>query len=188
MKITLASGSPRRRELLEMLGADFEVIPARGEELAKPGLSPEDVVKSLAAAKAEEVFAIVPGGLILAADTIVEMDGEILGKPRDAEDAKTMLRRLSGRTHRVFTGVAVFCGENRLIETEETKVCFRALSEREIEDYVATGEPLDKAGAYGAQGIASLFVEKIDGDFFNVMGLPICRVGRMLSEIGCELI
>jgi len=188
MKITLASGSPRRRELLEMLGADFEVLPAKGEESAEPGLSPENTVKSLAAAKAEEVLSLVPGGLVLAADTIVELDGEILGKPKDGEDAKAMLRRLSGREHRVYTGVAVLCGKDRIIETEETKVFFRVLSESEIAAYAATGEPLDKAGAYGAQGIASLFVERIDGDFFNVMGLPICRVGRMLSKIGCELI
>ena len=188
MKITLASGSPRRRELLEMLGADFEVIPAKGEERAEAGLSPEDTVKSLATEKAEEVFSLVPEGLILAADTIVELDGEILGKPKDSKDAKAMLRRLSGRAHRVYTGVAVLCGEERIIEAEETKVYFRALSEGEIVAYVTTGEPLDKAGAYGAQGIASLFVERIDGDFFNVMGLPVCRVGRMLSKIGCELI
>ena len=188
MRIILASGSPRRRELLEMLGADFEVCPAVGEELVQPGLSPEETVKALALAKAEEISAVNPDSLVLAADTVVELDGNILGKPKDKANAKAMLSVLSGRAHSVFTGVAVLKGGELRLEVEETRVYFRKLDEREISAYVATGEPMDKAGAYGAQGLASLFVERIEGDFFNVMGLPVCRVGRMLSEFKAELL
>lgn len=186
--IILASGSPRRRELLEMLGAEFEVCPAQGDEIVPPGLSPEETVKALALAKAEEIFGKRPDGLILAADTVVELDGEILGKPRDEADARRMLSAMSGRSHRVFTGIAAISGTERIVESEETEVTFRPLGEREIFSYVAGGEPMDKAGAYGVQGLASLFVERINGDFFNVMGLPLCRVGRILSRMGVDLI
>ncbi len=190
MNIVLASGSPRRRELMEMLGVrNLVVVPAVGEEVAVPGRGPEETVMALSAAKAAEVAAKRPqGDLIIAADTIVWLDGEILGKPRDREDAAAMLGKLSGREHTVYSGITLIRRDRQLSETEETRVRFRSLSEAEIRAYVDTGEPLDKAGAYGAQGKASLFVEGITGDFFNVMGLPLCRLGRMLDKMGVKLL
>lgn len=193
MDIILASASPRRRELLEMLGVrNMTVMPAQGEEAACEGFSPADTVLALSRAKAEEVAqrcsqAGIPG-VIIAADTVVAAEHEILGKPRDEAQAAQMLRSLSGRTHKVYTGVTVIAGDRLLAAAEETAVTFRSMTEREIAAYIATGEPMDKAGAYGIQGIASLFVEKIDGDFFNVMGLPLCRLAQMLSEVGVDLI
>ena len=190
IELILASASPRRRELLEMLGVEnLRVIPAAGEERVEPGLAPDETVRRLALAKAREV--VRAGGTdvpVVAADTIVCLDNEILGKPRDEEDAARMLGALSGRTHSVFTGVALLSGETELAEAEETRVTFRELSPREIHAYIKTGEPMDKAGAYGAQGIGCLFVERIDGDFYNVMGLPLVRLGRMLKTIGIDLI
>lgn len=129
-----------------------------------------------------------PGDVIIAADTIVCLDGDILGKPHTAEEAGDMLRRLSGREHEVYTGVTVMKDGGIHCGAERTSVRFRALTPGEIAAYVATGEPMDKAGAYGAQGRGSLFVEGITGDFFNVMGLPLCRLGRMLNEIGVSLL
>lgn len=189
-RLILASGSPRRRELLDKFGIDYEILPAQGEESAPPELTPGERVKALAAQKAEETAHRVndPTAVILAADTLVELDGEVLGKPGAGERARAMLRALSGREHRVWSGVCIREGERILAESECTAVRFRALSDAEIEAYVATGEPLDKAGAYGYQGLASLFVERIEGDFFNVMGLPVCRVGQMLREFGISLL
>lgn len=173
-----------------MLGVrDFRVIPAEGGEARSPAWGPEETVRQLSLAKAREVAARVsPEDVVVAADTIVWIDGQILGKPGTPAQAREMLTRLSGREHAVFTGVTVRRGETVLTEHEETRVRFRPLSEREIGAYVATGEPMDKAGAYGAQGKASLFVEGITGDFFNVMGLPVCRLGRMLERLGVELL
>ena len=190
MSIILASASPRRRELLEMLGVkDMKIIPARGEEHVPAGASPAESVIAISGGKAREVSEqCAPGDVIIAADTVVCLDGEILGKPHDTEDAKNMLRRLSGREHEVYTGVTVVKDGLVFQDAECTKVRFRALSPYEIDAYVATGEPMDKAGAYGAQGIASLFVEGITGDFFNVMGLPLCRLGRMLNDVGVNLL
>lgn len=190
MRIVLASGSPRRKELMEMLGVqDLVIIPARGEEVTVPGRGPEETVKALAAAKAGEVAAqCAAEDVIVAADTIVWLDGEILGKPRDRADAVSMLRKLSGRAHTVYSGITVMRLGTEISEAEETKVAFRALTDAEIEAYVDTGEPMDKAGAYAAQGKASLFVSGIHGDFFNVMGLPLCRLGRMLDKMGVKLI
>lgn len=189
-RLILASGSPRRRELLDKFGINYEILPAQGEESAPPELTPGERVKALAAQKAEETAHRVndPTAVILAADTLVELDGEVLGKPGASERARTMLRALSGREHRVWSGVCIREGERILAESECTAVRFRALSDAEIEAYIATGEPLDKAGAYGYQGLASLFVERIEGDFFNVMGLPVCRVGQMLREFGISLL
>ena len=189
-RLILASGSPRRRELLDKFGIDYEILPAQGEESAPPELTPGERVKSLAAQKAEETAHRVndPAAVILAADTLVELDGEVLGKPGASERARAMLRALSGREHRVWSGVCIREGERILAESECTAVRFRALSDAEIEAYIATGEPLDKAGAYGYQGLASLFVERIEGDFFNVMGLPVCRVGQMLRKFGISLL
>ena len=190
MGIILASGSPRRRQLLEMLGCtDMRVIPAVGEEKNIPGRGPEETVMALSRAKAEEVAAKAGGGdVIIAADTIVYLDGEILGKPADAADAVRMLTALSGREHTVYSGVTVIKNGERLCHAEKTAVRFRVLTAEEIVSYVATGEPMDKAGAYAAQGLASLFVEGIDGDFFNVMGLPVCALGQMLLKLGVKLI
>ena len=188
MNLILASGSPRRRELLTMLGARFSVIPARGEERADPALAPPQLVEQLALAKAREVARLHPDAVVIGADTVVSADGAVLGKPHSQEEAAAMLRSLSGRAHSVFTGLAVLSPAGEQTGWEETRVHFRPLSEREIAAYIATGEPLDKAGAYGAQGIASLFVERIEGDFFNVVGLPLCRLGKMLKMVGVRLL
>jgi len=188
--IILASASPRRRELLKMLGIEnLRIIPALGEEKVEAGLPPEETVKRLALEKAREVYSRCgESNIIIAADTIVYMDGEILGKPEDEAQAAAMLGRLQGRTHSVFTGVALIVRGTELVESQETAVTFREISGSEILAYVKTGEPMDKAGAYGAQGIGSIFIEHIDGDFYNVVGLPLCRLGKMLGKIGVELI
>ncbi len=190
MAIVLASGSPRRKELLEMLGVrDLRILPARGEEKAPPGLAPDEMVKSLAAHKAREVAALCGrDDTVIAADTVVWHRGRVLGKPRSESEAAEMLRSLSGERHEVFTGVAVLRGGRELLEAGRSEVRFRALSDEEIAAYIATGEPMDKAGAYGAQGKAALFVEGIEGDFFNIVGLPLCLLGRMLRQQGVELL
>lgn len=191
MRLILASASPRRRELMEMLCPEgLEIVPAVGEETADPTLPPDELVKALSRAKAAEVAArcAAPDDIVIGADTIVVLDGAVLGKPKDAEDAARMLRALSGRIHTVFTGVTVLRGNECLCHAERTEVRFRALTDAEIARYIATGEPLDKAGAYGAQGYASLFVEHLDGDFFNVMGLPLCALGKLLNDLGVSLL
>lgn len=190
MSIILASASPRRKELLEMLGVrDLKIIPAKGEEKAPDAHSPEELVKALAAHKAREVVPQAgPEDIIIAADTIVWHEGRVFGKPRSEAEAADMLRALSGESHAVYTGVAVLRGDTLLSECERSAVHFRPLTEREISAYIATGEPMDKAGAYGIQGRASLFAEGIEGDFFNVMGLPLCRLGRMLNRLGVSLL
>lgn len=188
MEIILASGSPRRRELLNTLGLSFMVCPAEGDEIAPDGAGPGEIVKTLSRAKAEEVGQRFAEELIIAADTIVCLDGKVLGKPKDEADARAMLSSLSGRAHEVYTGVTVMLGEDTLCEDECTKVFFRELSAEEIDAYVASGDPMDKAGAYGIQGKASLMVERIEGDYFNVMGLPLCRLGKMLKTIGVRLL
>ena len=184
MSIVLASGSPRRKELLETLGLDFAVVPAKGEEIAPCGAGPAETVEALSRAKAEEVAKDFPNALIIAADTVVWADGRILGKPKDETDAKAMLHLLSDNTHEVYTGVTAMYGGRTVVGSECTKVFFRKLSEDEIDRYVQTGEPMDKAGAYGIQGRAALMVRRLEGDYFNVMGLPLCRLGQMLEEIG----
>lgn len=190
MSIVLASASPRRRELLEMLGVEnLKIIPAAGEETFSQDMSPYDVVCSLSLAKAREVSLFcIPADVIIAADTIVVLNGKIMGKPRDKTEASEMLKALSGNTHEVFTGVTVMSGKTVNTEYERTLVRFRNLNEREILSYIETKEPMDKAGAYGAQGIGSLFVEGIEGDFFNVMGLPLCRLSKMLEKLGVRFI
>lgn len=186
MSIILASQSPRRRELLAQMGiADFIIRPAVGEETAEPGLSPDRLVEALSRQKGLEVAAgSEPDDLIIAADTVVSVDGQVLGKPRSEQEAAEMLTSLSGRTHTVYTGVTVCRGDQVLTEHEATAVRFRTLTPDEIAAYVATGEPMDKAGSYGIQGIGALLVEGIEGDYFNVVGLPICRLGRMLARFG----
>lgn len=172
-----------------MLGLEFEVRPAQGGEHPPEHAGPGETVIALAAAKAEEAAEHSgPDDVIIAADTIVWLDGRLLGKPHSEREAAQMLRALSGREHEVWTGLCLLRGGRRLTGAELTKVRFRALSDEEIAAYIATGEPMDKAGAYGAQGLASLFVEGITGDFFNVMGLPLCRLGKLLSEVGVKLL
>ena len=177
-RLILASASPRRAELLRSSGIDFEQIPAFVDEALLPGEEANQYVVRLAMAKASAVWR--PGTRTLGADTVVVLDGDVLGKPRDARHAKQMLRRLAGRSHRVLTGVAVFDGQTHETLCEETCVRFGSLSDSEIDDYVASGEPLDKAGAYGIQGAASSFVEGIAGSYSNVVGLPVDRVARMV--------
>ena len=175
---------------MEMLGVTELVIrPARGEERADPSLPPDELVKTLAAAKAREAAADASADdAVIAADTIVVFGGRVYGKPRSPAEAAEMLRTLSGRTHEVYTGVCVVRNGVELCRADRSAVTFRTLSEEEIARYIATGEPMDKAGAYGAQGRGALFVERIDGDFFNVMGLPLCLLGEMLKEQGVELL
>lgn len=186
----LASQSPRRRELLAVITPDFEVIPAVGEEILPPGITPENAVTMLSRQKAEEIkrrkfpdVMNVPD-TIIAADTVVAAKGEILGKPHDNADAERMLKLLSGSGHSVFTGVAIISGNKTLSFAEETTVVFYDLTDEEIARYIATGEPLDKAGAYGIQGFGSLLVKEIRGDYYNVMGLPIGRINRELKMLG----
>ena len=187
MGLILASGSPRRRQLLEQIGLTFAVRSSDVDESVSPGLTPAQVVESLSARKGEAVAAeAAPGDLVLSADTVVSLDGAILGKPRDRAEAEAMLTALSGRTHQVYTGVTLLQDGRRLTEHEVTAVTFRPLSPGEIAAYVSTGEPMDKAGAYGIQGLGGLLVEGIRGDYHNVMGLPICRLGRMLLDFGVD--
>ncbi len=190
MSIVLASGSPRRKELLEMLGVeDMKVIPAKGEESAPGDLAPGELVMALAAQKGREVRELCSNeDVIIAADTIVWHDGGVFGKPHSRQEAAGMLRSLSGRGHEVYTGVCVIKGEKEVLRYNMSRVFFRHMSGDEIEAYVSTGEPMDKAGAYGAQGKGALFVERIEGDFFNVMGLPLCTLGEMLNEQGVKVL
>ena len=185
MGLILASGSPRRRQLLEQIGLTFVVRSSDVDESVSPGLTPAQVVESLSARKGEAVAAeAAPGDLVLSADTVVSLDGAILGKPRDRAEAEAMLTALSGRTHQVYTGVTLLQDGRRLTGHEVTAVTFRPLSPEEIAAYVSTGEPMDKAGAYGIQGLGALLVERLEGDYFNVMGLPLCRLGEMLAQFG----
>lgn len=181
MKIILASASPRRRQLLGEIVTEFEVIPAAGEEKAG-GLPPSDAVKKLSFDKAKQVFSSHPDALVIGADTVVAFDGKTLGKPKDKEDAVHMLTALSGNTHEVFTGVTVMTADVTVTFAEKSLVTFRALSAREIDDYIATGSPMDKAGAYGAQD--SGFVASVEGDVKNVIGLPIGRLAKILAQFG----
>ena len=190
MNIILASNSPRRRELLERIGVTgFTVAAPNVDESVEPGLSPADMVERLSLRKAKAAAGrFGPDDLILAADTVVALDGAVLGKPQDEDDAFAMLSALSGREHRVYTGVTVLRGDRAVTQHEETAVTCRELSPDEIRGYIATGEPLDKAGAYGIQGVGALLVSGIRGDYSNVMGLPVFRLGRILSGFGLDLL
>lgn len=185
MQIILASQSPRRKELLGQMGiSDFIIRPAVGDETAQPGLTPAQLVEALSLQKGLEVAQTAPNDLVIAADTVVAVDDRVLGKPRDRADAIQMLTALSGRTHTVYTGVTLCRGGDVLTQHEATQVRFRTLTPDEIEAYVDTREPMDKAGSYGIQGYGALLVEGIEGDYFNVVGLPVCRLGRMLARFG----
>ena len=187
MQIILASQSPRRRELLERMGiSHFDIIPAKGEERADPNLTPEQLVEELSRQKAAEIAANHPDALIIAADTVVAVDGTVLGKPRDRDDAVRMLQTLSGREHTVYSGLTV-CWQGRLVtQHEATAVRFRPLTLDDIHHYVSTGEPMDKAGSYGIQGYGCTLVEGISGDYYNVVGLPVCRLSQILSGFGVD--
>ncbi len=184
--LILASASPRRQELLRNAAIRFEVQPADIDETPLAGESPRDCAERLAQEKATTVSRKRPQDQVLGADTIVVIDKIILGKPRDAADAARMLRLLSGRTHEVITGVCIadsIAGDVQLA-SETTRVTMRELSENEIRDYIATGEPMDKAGAYAIQGIASRWIPRIEGDYSNVVGLPVALIYRMLKKRG----
>jgi len=182
-RLILASGSPRRRDILRILGLEFEVRRPDLEEVVHPGEAPVDAVRRLAEEKSGSL-APSPGEVILAADTIVVLDDEILGKPSDDADAVEMLMRLSGRAHDVLTGIALRGGGEVRSNVARTRVTFRSFDRAECEAYVATGEPLDKAGAYGIQGFGAALVDRIEGDYFNVMGLPVPTFLDLLNEAG----
>ena len=203
-QIILASASPRRKELLEQIGLEFEICPAKGEEIITKTI-PEEVVMELSKQKADEVAAMVnsygeqhkdittPSDiLVIGADTVVAYGGKILGKPKDEEDAKQMLAMLAGNTHCVFTGVTLVLIDKsgkagELVFYEKTEVTMHAMTQQEIERYVASGEPMDKAGAYGIQGKCAIYIEKINGDYNNVVGLPISRIYQELKKIGIDI-
>lgn len=170
------------------MGLSFRVMPSNVNEQVDRPMSPGDLVEHLARIKAAEVAGQVPESLVIGADTIVVVDDQVLGKPRDAAAAIAMLERLSGRTHQVMTGVALIQGDKQLVDHEETTVRFRELSRGEIERYVSSGEPMDKAGAYGIQGRASAMIPSIEGDYFNVVGLPLCRTIQMLAAFGITVL
>ncbi len=184
--VVLASSSPRRRELLGLLGIRPHVDPADIDESWIPGELPEPHAERLARAKAEVVAGRRPGSVVIAADTIVVLDGDILGKPRDAAEAEAMLRRLSGREHLVHTAIAVAYRKDTASGVETTRVWFRPMTDEQIAAYVATGEPRDKAGAYGIQGFGAVLVERIAGDYFTVMGLGLGRLVGLLRAIGFD--
>jgi septum formation protein len=181
LPLVLASSSPRRAELLRRAGYEFTAAPADLDETPYPGEAPDVYVRRLAVEKAAAVDAAHPGGVVLGADTTVVVDGEILGKPADAADAVAMLTRLQGRAHEVLTGVAVVGPAGVESAVARTEVWFAAMTPEEIASYVATGEPMDKAGAYGIQGPASCYVTRIDGSHPNVMGLPVDVVHRLFT-------
>jgi septum formation protein len=184
VRLVLASASPRRAQLLEAAGFTFDVVPAEVDESMQPGETPDGHVRRLALSKARHVAAFRPDDLVLGADTEVNVDGLVLGKPRDDAEAVTILRRLSGRLHEVVTGVAVVRGPREAVGLDRTLVHFSQLSEEDLAWYVASGEPFDKAGAYGIQGRASRFVDRIEGSYSNVVGLPVSLVVRLLREFG----
>lgn len=203
-QIILASQSPRRKELLEQIGLEFEICPAKGEEMITKTI-PEEVVMELSKQKAEEVAAMVSSFaeghqeittptdlLVIGADTVVAYDGKILGKPVDEADAKRMLQMLSGNTHSVFTGVTLVLIDKsgragELVFYEKTDVKMHKISEEEIERYLESKEPMDKAGSYGIQGRGAIFIEEIEGDYNNVVGLPITRIYQELKKIGIDI-
>jgi septum formation protein len=188
-KVVLASGSPRRRELLEMIGLEFEVNVPDVHETSRHENDPSRFVTEIALAKAASVAAACEAALVLGADTIVVLDGRILGKPRDESDAARMLRVLGGRTHEVYTGIALVDSVTGLTKTgfERSEVTMKMLTEEEIARYVATREPADKAGSYGIQGLGAIFIQHIKGCYFNVMGLPLARLYQMVEELWKEL-
>lgn len=188
MELVLASASPRRQELLRQIGVRFRVRPSQVDEQVSEPMMPGDLVDHLALAKARDVAAVEPGALVLGSDTIVVVDDQVLGKPRDRADAIAMLQMLSGRSHQVMTGVALVAGSRELVGHEVTTVQFRPLTLGEIERYVDSGEPMDKAGGYGIQGRAAAMISGIEGDYFTVVGLPLSRTVLMLAQFGVNVL
>jgi|SRR5918995_1370923 septum formation protein len=188
MRLILASRSPRRADLLTAAGIAFDVSGVDVDEDFRPGEKPEHAVARLAEVKAIAAAELHPDTIVLGADTTVVVDGEALAKPDDAEDAARMLRLLSGRSHDVLTGVCLVSEERKFVYVETTRVSMAALDEAEIAWYVSTREPFDKAGAYAVQGLASRFIEGIEGSYANVVGLPICRVYEVLKALGCDIL
>lgn len=187
VKIVLASESPRRRQLMELAGVDFEVIVSNVDETVSGGL-PDEQVRELALRKAEAVRSTLhEAAIVIGADTLVYIDGCVLGKPEDADDAFRMLKMLSGNVHEVYTGVAILRGEESLVFSDVTRVFFRELSHEEIWAYIETGEPLDKAGSYGVQERGAVLVDRVEGDFYTVVGLPIAKVCAALRVFGGRL-
>ena len=178
----LASSSPRRRDLLGLLCSNFEVIPSQIEEIQQPGESPSQMAQRLAKEKAVAIRPFRPESVVIGADTVVVCEGQVLGKPASPKEARSMLQKLSGRSHEVITGLCVLKGETVVVDAASTIVRFSQLSGEEIEDYLATGEPFDKAGGYATQGKAARFVEGIEGCFFNVVGLPVSLLYRILRR------
>lgn len=181
-EIILASGSPRRQELLKLITEDFEICPVDADETIPDGMPVEMAAAFLADLKASSCAKLFPDKIIIGCDTVVIHDDEIMGKPRNHEDAFRMLRKLSGEVHSVLTGVSLYYNTQTTVFTTETKVEFYLLSDEEINAYLATGEPFDKAGAYGIQGKGSLLVRAIEGDYFNVVGLPVASLARNLKQ------
>ena len=186
MNVILASQSPRRKELMGLFHIPFIIRVSDADETMDPNAPATQQVAQVSRRKAEAVSR-EPDDVVIAADTIVVCGGEILGKPRDTADASRMLHMLSGRDHQVMTGMTVLRGDRCLVCTEITDIHFRDLTDREIDAYIRTGEPMDKAGSYGIQGGAALFAERLVGDYYNVMGLPVCRLGQLLREIAPEI-
>ena len=188
-RLILASSSPRRKDLLKQIGLDFEVIPSTVEETWEPGLSPAAVAQTLACRKAEDVARRISSGLVIGADTLVVLEGIVLGKPASRQEAVQTLKALSGKPHDVITALAVIAVEKHrvMLDEERTRVYFREIPGDEIEAYVDTGEPMDKAGAYGIQGRGILFVDRIEGCYTNVVGLPIPKLSAILSRFKVPL-
>ena len=180
-QLILASSSPRRRELLAKAGYTFEVRAADIDESLHAGEQPKEYVQRLALEKAQTIAASNPNAVVLGADTTVVLEGEVLGKPADDADAERMLRLLSGRTHQVYTGLAVVQGAEHRIHVETTDVVFRAITDEELATYLGSGDAMDKAGAYGIQGYAARWIPRIEGDYFNVVGLPLSAVVGLLG-------
>lgn len=187
MNLILASQSPRRRELLGLFKIPFTVRVADIDETMDPGEAPFDEVARVSRCKAEAVSRETDD-VVVAADTIVVCENKVLGKPHSQQEAVRMLQLLSGRDHQVMTGMTVLRGDRAVTHTEVTDIHFRPLTDREIQVYVASGEPMDKAGAYGIQGGAALFAEKMVGDYYNVMGLPVCKLWQILHKIAPEIL
>lgn len=184
----LASQSPRRQQLLSMLGLTFEIVTADIDETMDPTLTVEEAVQQVCQRKAEAVAAKCPGKLIVSADTIVVVDGKVLGKPHSEEEAFSMLKSLSGRSHTVMTAFCLYRDGVVKTHVEKTDLRFKPLSDAEIMGYIATGSPMDKAGAYGIQDGAAVFVESLQGDYYNVMGLPLCALVKCLREQGVPVL
>lgn len=185
-KIVLASASPRRKEILEKIGLKFTVVKSDFEEYVNPKLKPHELVKKLSLEKARVVFEKHKDSIIISADTIVVCKEKILGKPKNKEDARRMLKFLSGKVHLVITGFTIIDGNNVITKSKATKVQMKKISNEEINSYIQTREPFDKAGAYAIQGIAKKFIEKIEGDLFNAIGLPINSLVKELKKLGVK--